>query len=553
VSTNVSKPEKHGSGRTAVIDYLITTAFPDEKKSSETNESLVRRTFEDFHWLQERLVKERMGIIVPVLSKKKPAKNKDQFFEPFIRMRQESLDRFLQRVIQHPELVDSPCLLPFFTANPTDWAATKETANANSEADKDLLMKENTTNPDGDELASGVDTIHIDANAAMDGPNSPEKKKKGPMRRWFANKRTAWALKKDNLDLDETPAEAKKFADLKTYADHLEVCVRILSEDYKEICASNTVLADKTGTMGAAFAQMWGEHELSNTSSSNLYQSIGKVWANSSNRIEDQVAFGQQHFENPVDDLLMDVSALQDALAKRKAALYAYTQLSQLGRNLSKQLERIKQGGNLESERYFRVESELRHCDDQIAESRNHSDLVTTRLERDVERFRVEWHERMRQVLETFHKIQVNFFETQAKDFSSVLPALAALDSKRSDLAVTAPKAEAMAINFSVTSSGAKASVVGGGEDPAVPSPPEAVSPPEVSPPAEAPLVAESSSGENDGLQAISLNASFGSEDGFGAVPTMGGGGDEAPPASPTDDGDEEDASEKSKPIVKSV
>jgi hypothetical protein len=61
VSTNVSKPEKHGSGRSAVVDYLVTTTF-DGGGESKTNESLVRRTFEDFLWIQDRLVKERMGM-----------------------------------------------------------------------------------------------------------------------------------------------------------------------------------------------------------------------------------------------------------------------------------------------------------------------------------------------------------------------------------------------------------------------------------------------------------------------------------------------------------
>lgn len=56
VSGSVSKPEKHGTGRSTVVDYLVTTKF------DSGDESLVRRTFEDFLWVQERLVKERMGM-----------------------------------------------------------------------------------------------------------------------------------------------------------------------------------------------------------------------------------------------------------------------------------------------------------------------------------------------------------------------------------------------------------------------------------------------------------------------------------------------------------
>lgn len=461
---------------------------------------------------------KRKPSIIPVLSKKKPEKFKDQFLEPFINIRQASLDRFLQRVIHHPELVDAPCLFPFFTANSTDWIETKQSMNAAD--DKDLLLKENTTSDDEADFAA--DTIQIDAQAAMLGPE--KEKKKGPMGRWFANKRTEWALKNDNLVLEETPAEAKKFFDAKTYADHLEVCVRILSEDIKSVQSSNVVLAEKTGTMGSAFAQMWGEHELSNTSSSNLYQSLGKIWANASNRIQNQVAFRERHFEGPLDDLVMDVVALQDTLALRKAKAYSYTRLTQEGRKLNKQLDRIRQSGNMaaQQDRYFKLESQLRHLDEKTAESRNLSDLVTTRLERDIDRFRVEWHERMREVLEAFHKEQVEFLESQTKEYSSVLPALANLDSKRSDVTKEAPKSEKLAIDFSVDSNGAKAVVIG--ENPG-----SAVMPSSAPPP---PPPAEDSS--HPDLEPINLSSSYESDDGFGADAAAMGG-------------------ETSKPILKSV
>ena len=435
-------------------------------------------------------------------------KVKEQFLEPFINMRQESLDRFLQRVIHHPELVDAPCLLPFFTANATDWITTKETSK--SEGDKSLLLKENTTNDDETDI-SAIDTINIDAQAAM---LSPEQEKKGPMRRWFGNKRTEWALKNDSLALEETPAEAKKFADMKTYAEHLEVCVRILNEDFKTIQASNTVLAAKIGTMGAAFAQMWGEHDLSNTSSSNMYQSLGKVWANASKKIQNQVSFRERFFEGPLEDLVMDVVALKDALAQRKASLYEYTKITQEGKTLNRQLDRIRQRGNMaaQQDRYFKLESQLRHIDEMTAEKRNHSDLVTTRLERDIDRFRVEWHERMRHVLEVFHKQQLSFLQSKTKDVSSVLLALANVDSNRSDLTIEAPQAEKLEINFSVDSNGAKASVVGGKSGSIVMPSSE---PP--LPPAEDDLLGQ-------GLEPISLDASYSSDDGFDAESVAMGG-----------------------------
>merc|ERR1711935_205150 len=181
-----------------------------------------------------------------------------------------------------------------------------------------------------------------------------------------------------------------------------------------------------------------------------------------------------------------------------------------MGKNINRQLDRLRQAGNMttQQDRYFNLETQLRHCDDKTAECQNHSDLVTTRLERDIERFRVEWHERMRQVLEVFHKQQAEFFENQVKDFSSVLPALGTLDSKRSDLATKAPQSEKLEINYSVNSGGVKASVAGKNSASAAEKAPPPAAAPSSPPPAEDLL--------GSGVQEISLDASYSSEDGFG-------------------------------------
>lgn len=456
--------------------------------------------------------------IVPILSNKVTAKPKDQLKEPFITFRQEKLHRFIQRVVNHPELVDAPSLRPFLTANPTDWVAAK----ANAVIDKDLLLKENSTNDDGDELENGMDTLQIDVHAALDS-TTQDGTRKGPMRRWIAARRTKMALQNDNLQLEETPAEAKLFHDMKTYADQLEVCVKILSEDYKEILSSNRVLAEKTETMGAAFTQMWGEHLLSNTSSSSMYQSLGRVWGSASNRMKNNVAFGELYVDNPIDDLVLDIAALKDALVKRKEAVYAYTKLSQEGLTMTKQLERMKGRGDLtaQQDKYFKLETDLRFMDKRITESRSHSDLVTRRLERDAERFRVEWHERMRQVMEALHKEHVAFMQGQVNDFSQLLPALASLDSERSGVTKEAPKVEKFQISMSYDSGGARA-VVGSMDTPPLPDvPPPPLPPaPSVAPPPP-PLV------EDDvpaGTPILSLDAVYSSDDdGFEAGATMGG------------------------------
>lgn len=357
----------------------------------------------------------------------------------------------MQRIIHHRELVDAPCLLPFFAAHPNDWQTAKDNAK------KDAMSNSSV---EGDEKVD-PDSIKIDAHAAMVSP--AQERKKGVLGKWLAAKRDQWALQKRNLILEETPAETKKFADILTYAEHLEVCTRILSEDYQEMMRASSKLAEKYQSMGAAFTQMWGEHELSSTSSSHLYQTIGQTWAKLSKMIELRIATGKRHFATPVDDLIMDIIALKEALAKRKAEVYKYTKQMQVGRALQDQMDKIRQSADFtgQQDKYYQLEKDIRLSDMKLEEIQKHCEMVSSRLTRDVERFRVEWHERMRQVIEDFHKQQIEFLQTQSMGLSSALPALSTLDSERADLpsGLPAPSVKTE-INMLVSSEGVTPSFV---------------------------------------------------------------------------------------------
>jgi archaellum component FlaC len=295
------------------------------------------------------------------------------------------------------------------------------------------------------------------------------------------------------LILEETPAASKKFGDLQTYSEHLEVCTRILTQDFEQMLSSYSSMAEKYQSMGAAFTQMWGEHELSTTNSSHLYQSLGQTWARVSKRIESRIVSGQRHFATPVEDLIMDVMALKAVLVKRKAAVYSFTKQTQESRSLQDQMDKIRQCADFtgQQDKYYQLEKDIRRSDLKLEEMRKRCELVTSRLSRDVERFRINWHERMRQIMEDFHKQQIEFLQQQSMDFSSALPALSSLDSERSDMAtrLTSPVAKTE-INMSYSTSGVKPIVgsipIDNGE-----SHPKATAPPVAAPPPPPPLSSE--------------------------------------------------------------
>ena len=473
-TASVSKPEHHGTGRSRTTDYLITTTFQNG------SESLVRRTVEDFEFLRRRLVDvERSGIIVPVLPDNRTVNKKELFTDEFVAMRQDQLNRFLQRTVNHPDLLDAPSLFPFFTASPTEWkeivskgAVDAAAANGGDNPTSELSNGASTgsavglrSRADGQPEDGAVDdpnSIHIDADAAMHAGNpAASPVKKGPLRRWWAAKREAVALQNKDLALEETPAETKYFTNLQNYAEHMETCVRILSVDYKDIVVAHETTASKYETMAAAFSNMWGETELSTTSSSSMYQEIGNVWGKVSKRIKEHLPKNKKHLDSPLEDLLLDVEALKAALMKRKAAAFDFTKKTQENKALNDQISKLRNARDFsaQQDKYYALEGAIRRSDLEIEESKKRSELISRRLRRDVDRFRIEFHERMRQVLETFHKQQIEYLQKEAMVWESALPSLTALDTKRSDLP-TAPKGiAASTINLSYSTGGAKAVV----------------------------------------------------------------------------------------------
>jgi hypothetical protein len=464
---NVSNPENHGKGRSQHTTYLVKTAY----NKPAGNESIVRRRYSDFHWLHKQLVNERAGLIVPVINHK-VSNAKIKFTDEFIIERQEQLDRWLKRVHDqsHPELGDAPCIIPFLTANAKDWQAAKsqapEEGSVHSEQDQ--------------QTQSSRDSILISAEAA------PQIEKPGRFAKWKTKIRTKIALTYGDPKLEETPAENKKFSDLETYAEHLETCIKILSEDAIGYVEGYKAQSEKLKTMGAALTELWGEHKLSNASSSTMYQKLGDCWANLGKIMAAQHQAGLQKLDAPLQELVLDVTALKLAIQQRKEALFQYTAKVKDGRAKEAQLEKLKAKDDLSAhqDKFFELEKDIKTFDAEIKILRTHVDIVSKRLERDTERFRHEFHNKMRATMEAYHVSQWEYAEKNSKVWQDMLPAIA--DGSLDTTATPEPVKEADLLQLQVLTSttGAHASFGpvdmddAGFEEVPMTSPPSAAPPP---------------------------------------------------------------------------
>ena len=111
----VGEPEKHVQAMESFITYKVTTKTT--RSSFDSSEFVVRRRYHDFIWLSEMLQVEYPTYIIPPLPAKLIMKGLlDRFNDDFTKTRCRGLNKFLQRVSNHPVLSHSESLGIFLTS-----------------------------------------------------------------------------------------------------------------------------------------------------------------------------------------------------------------------------------------------------------------------------------------------------------------------------------------------------------------------------------------------------------------------------------------------------
>lgn len=112
----VTNPEKRKkfSGVTSYMTYTIKTSL---------NSEVVTRRFKHFLWLHDRLTEKYPFVVIPSLPDKQL---QGRFETQFVENRMRKLERFLNRVVQHPMLRSSAVLHHFITSSDVkEWKEGK--------------------------------------------------------------------------------------------------------------------------------------------------------------------------------------------------------------------------------------------------------------------------------------------------------------------------------------------------------------------------------------------------------------------------------------------
>lgn len=121
----VDSPEKHVEG---YVSYCVTTQTT--RADFEHHEYKVRRRYQDFLWLRQKLEESSPTHIIPPLPEKFTFSKHitDKYDQDFLKTRQKALDKFISRIVDHPVMSFNESFKMFLTAKAWEMTTVRKAA-----------------------------------------------------------------------------------------------------------------------------------------------------------------------------------------------------------------------------------------------------------------------------------------------------------------------------------------------------------------------------------------------------------------------------------------
>ncbi|XP_060564509.1 sorting nexin-30-like [Ruditapes philippinarum] len=120
----VDDPEKHSGTMESYVTFRVT--LKTTRCEFDTSEYQVRRRYNDFLWLRQRLEETYRTHLVPPLPEKHTLRRLDRFSAEFLRVRGTALQKFLTRLADHPVLSFDKNFQIFLTAKAWEFQSHKK-------------------------------------------------------------------------------------------------------------------------------------------------------------------------------------------------------------------------------------------------------------------------------------------------------------------------------------------------------------------------------------------------------------------------------------------
>jgi len=390
----VSDPVQHTEGIQKYTTYRVDVRPPATTPADMPQDvilagsaySAVLRRYSDFLWLFERLQLERAGSIVPPLPEKQPV---GRFSPEFVQERRMQLERFLRRLAVHPELADATALDTFLRADDVSFAAAKNSKKTPPPLQASMLMSQ-----------------------SMMMPNTPPKKE--GFKRWFAETKTSMTG-----DLVKSPDD-DIFEEITRYVSQLDAQMKNISQQATGLVRKGKEVGNGLFEFGLAF-KLLGQSE-----GDSLGEALGQMGTSSDNLSALSLEHAEKEirqFEEPLQDYIKMIHSVKVALHRRHEKRLSYsTCLSEVD---AKQQSLNKLRSQLGNEaKAYQMEGYLREAHNACNLAREDFMIVSQRVLREVDRFKGEKADEMRNTVHNYILLQISYNRRMEELWTRLIPQL---------------------------------------------------------------------------------------------------------------------------------
>ena len=402
----VSDPVQHQDGMSKFTSYRVDVRPPEAAGSMEnsifqnTAYSAVLRRYSDFHWLYERLHRERAGAIIPPIPEKQAV---SRFTPAFIEQRRHDLEVFLRRVAVHPELRDAACLDTFLRADEATFRHAKALTDGQQGGGAPMAM---------DMAASGYGMPPMSPPPMGGGgaPVSTEKKIKS----WFSETKTSIAG-----DLVRSPDD-DLFEEIERYIAGLDGQMRAVSAQASGLVRKGKELANGMFEFGMAFTLLGrSEQEVLGAALTKVGEAADAISTLNAQNAEQEA----REFEAPLVDYVKTIHSVRLALHRRHERRLAYTaRLSELNAKQANVMKLRSTPG--QEAKAYAAEMSLQRGQAAANAARDDFMAVSQRVLREVDRFKREKAEDMKQTVYQYIEMQIEYNRKMEKIWADLIPVL---------------------------------------------------------------------------------------------------------------------------------
>lgn len=387
----VVDPQHHGDGLSKYTSYCVLVA----------NVSAVRRRYNDFQWLYDRLNVEVPGAIIPIIPHKRVRllKQELKFTAEFVAERMAIIQAWIRRVLEHPLLKDAACVASFMRQDDELFALAKKANDAHLNS---LSLSENE-DVHGSDIDADVFTDNGSGSAAEGKPRF------GRIRSLFAK-----AAMRTGVEMAKVEDE-ELFAEIEKYVTKLDKDAQIFTKQISIFSKSTKASADATQEMAKSFSGL-SENTYPNTDLgaagrlAAMMNNVAKGMLGISSTLEEKNSAETNQVEAVIQDFANDVTSVKLALRRRKEKLYRLTTKLNRITKVGEKLDRMKEAAvNADAIAIQAQEGTLVEAREEANAAQVEFEIVSGRVIREFDWYRNVVDLKLRKIVNCFCAVQKEY------------------------------------------------------------------------------------------------------------------------------------------------